>query len=46
VRVVIGEDLYLLREGLVKLLSAHGFDIVAAVGTAPELLTALVDHHP
>ena len=45
-RVVIGEDLYLLREGLVKLLSAHGFDIVAAVGTAPELLTALVDHRP
>jgi DNA-binding NarL/FixJ family response regulator len=46
VRIVIGEDLFLLREGLVKLLSAHGFEIVAAVGTAPELLTALVDEHP
>ena len=45
-RIVIGEDLFLLREGLVKLLSAHGFEIVAAVGTAPELLTALVDEHP
>jgi DNA-binding NarL/FixJ family response regulator len=46
VRIVIGEDLFLLREGLVKLLSAHGFEIVAAVATAPELLTALVDEHP
>jgi DNA-binding NarL/FixJ family response regulator len=46
VRVVIGEDLFLLREGLVRLLSAHGFEVVAAVGTAPELLAALVDQHP
>ena len=45
-RVVIGEDLFLLREGLVRLLSAHGFDIVAAVGTAPELLAALVGERP
>ena len=45
-RVVIAEDLFLLREGLVRLLSAHGFEIVAAVATAPELLTALVDEHP
>ena len=45
-RVVIGEDLFLLREGLVRLLSAHGFEVVAAVGTAPELLAALVDEHP
>ena len=45
-RVVIGEDLFLLREGLVKLLSAHGFDIVAAVGTAPDLLAALVGERP
>jgi DNA-binding NarL/FixJ family response regulator len=46
VRIVIGEDLFLLREGLVKLLSAHGFEIVAAGATAPELLAALVDEHP
>jgi DNA-binding NarL/FixJ family response regulator len=46
VRVVIGEDLYLLREGLVRLLSAHGFEIVAAVPTAPELLAALVEQRP
>jgi DNA-binding NarL/FixJ family response regulator len=46
VRVVIAEDLFLLREGLVRLLSAHGFEIVAAVATAPELLAALLDEHP
>lgn len=45
-RIVIGEDLFLLREGLVRLLSAHGFEIVAAVGTAPELLQALVGERP
>ena len=38
VRVVIGEDLFLLRDGLVRLLEAHGFEVVAAVGSAPELL--------
>ena len=45
-RVVIAEDLFLLREGLVRLLEAHDFEIVAAVGTAPELLDALVTHRP
>jgi DNA-binding NarL/FixJ family response regulator len=46
VRIVIAEDLYLLREGLVRLLEAHGFDIVAAVPNAPELLEALVGTRP
>jgi DNA-binding NarL/FixJ family response regulator len=46
VRVVIAEDLYLLREGLVRLLEAREFDIVAAVGTAPELLDALLRERP
>jgi DNA-binding NarL/FixJ family response regulator len=46
VRVVIGEDLFLLREGLVRLLTAHGFEVVAAVASAPELLRALVDERP
>ena len=45
-RVVIAEDLFLLREGLVRLLEAHDFEIVAAVGTAPELLAALLQHKP
>jgi DNA-binding NarL/FixJ family response regulator len=46
VRVVIGEDLFLLRDGLVRLLEAHGFEIAAAVGTAPELLAALTGLRP
>jgi DNA-binding NarL/FixJ family response regulator len=46
VRIVIGEDLFLLREGLVRLLAAHGFEIAAAVASAPELLRALIDERP
>ncbi|WP_406311318.1 response regulator transcription factor [Streptosporangium sp. NBC_01639] len=45
-RVVIAEDLYLLREGLVHLLQAHGFEVVASVESGPELLRALVDERP
>jgi DNA-binding NarL/FixJ family response regulator len=46
VRVVLAEDLYLLREGLIRLLEAHGFTIAAAVETGPELLAALLEHRP
>jgi DNA-binding NarL/FixJ family response regulator len=46
VRVVVAEDLFLLRDGLVRLLQAHEFEIAAAVGDAPGLLRALVDQRP
>jgi DNA-binding NarL/FixJ family response regulator len=46
VRVVLAEDLYLLREGLKQLLSAHGFSVVAAVDNGPDLLRALLDERP
>jgi DNA-binding NarL/FixJ family response regulator len=46
VRLVIAEDLFLLREGLVRLLEAHGFEIAAAVDSAPGLLEALLEHKP
>jgi DNA-binding NarL/FixJ family response regulator len=46
VRIVIGEDLFLLRDGLVRLLTAHGFEIAAAVGSAPELVQALTTERP
>jgi DNA-binding NarL/FixJ family response regulator len=46
VRIVVAEDLFLLRDGLVRLLEAHEFEIVAAVGDAPGLLRALVDERP
>jgi DNA-binding NarL/FixJ family response regulator len=46
VRVVVAEDLFLLRDGLVRLLGAHGFDVADAVETAPDLLAALIKHRP
>jgi DNA-binding NarL/FixJ family response regulator len=46
VRVVVAEDLFLLRDGLVRLLGAHGFEIAGAVESAPELLDALVAERP
>ena len=45
-RVVVAEDLFLLRAGLVRLLEAHGLEVTAAVETAPDLLSALVEHRP
>jgi DNA-binding NarL/FixJ family response regulator len=46
VRVVVAEDLFLLRDGLTRLLAAHGFEIAAAVDSAPALLTALLEQQP
>jgi DNA-binding NarL/FixJ family response regulator len=46
VRVVVAEDLFLLRDGLVRLLEAHDFEIAAAVDSAPGLLSALLEHRP
>ena len=45
-RVVVAEDLYLLRDGLVRLLEAHSFEIAAAVDSAPALVHALLEHQP
>jgi DNA-binding NarL/FixJ family response regulator len=41
VRVVLGEDQALLRDGLTRLLAAHDIEVVAAVGDAPSLARAL-----
>jgi len=46
VRVVLGEDLVLLRDGLIRLLNAYGFEVVEAVDNGPALLRALVTHRP
>jgi DNA-binding NarL/FixJ family response regulator len=46
VRVVLGEDLALLRDGLIRLLTANGFDVIEAVDNGPSLLRALVEHRP
>ena len=45
-RVVIAEDLTLLRDGLTRLLRAFDFDVVAAIDNGPELLPALLTHKP
>ncbi|MGR7027170.1 response regulator transcription factor [Geodermatophilus sp. URMC 62] len=45
-RVVIGEDEALLRTGLVHVVQAAGFDVVAAVGDARELVRSAGDHLP
>ncbi len=46
VRVVLGEDLTLLRDGLIRLLTAYGMEVVAAVDSGPGLLRALVTQRP
>jgi len=46
VRVVLAEDLYLLRDGMTLLLRTHGFEIVAAVDNGPDLLDALLAQRP
>lgn len=45
-RVVIAEDLALLRDGLIRLLTAHDFDVVCAVDSGPALLHALLTQRP
>ena len=45
-RIVVAEDQFLLREGITRLLQAHGCAIAAAVGDGPALLQALVGERP
>ena len=45
-RVVIAEDLFLLRDGLIRMLEAHGFDVVSAVDSGAGLLAAVEEHQP
>jgi DNA-binding NarL/FixJ family response regulator len=44
VRVALAEDSVLLREGIAKLLSDDGFEVVAQCGDAEELLRKLSSH--
>jgi DNA-binding NarL/FixJ family response regulator len=46
VRVVIGEDDVLLREGIARLLGEAGFDVVAQAGDAEDLLRKGMAHRP
>ncbi len=45
-RVVIADDSVLLREGTARVLTDHGFDVVAQVGNADDLLLMVRSHLP
>ncbi|KIA61324.1 response regulator transcription factor [Nocardia vulneris] len=45
-RIVVAEDLYLLRDGIVRLLDAYGHEIVATAATGPEALHAMLTQRP
>ncbi|MBM0224819.1 response regulator transcription factor [Micromonospora sp. ATA51] len=45
-RVVIAEDLALLRDGLTRILDAYGYQVVEAVADGPSVLPALTRHRP
>jgi DNA-binding NarL/FixJ family response regulator len=45
-RIVLADDSLLLREGIARLLSEVGFDVVAQAATADELLVAVREHRP
>jgi DNA-binding NarL/FixJ family response regulator len=45
-RVVIGEDDVLLREGIVRLLTEAGFEVAAQAGTADDFLRKALAHRP
>ena len=45
-RVVIAEDLFLLRDGLTRMLEAHGLEVAAAVDNPADLLAAVTASKP
>ena len=45
-RVVIAEDLFLLRDGLTRMLEAHGLEVTAAVDNPADLLAAVTSSPP
>ena len=45
-RIVIAEDSVLLRDGLTRMLTDGGFEVVAAVPDAEQLLKAVAEHQP
>ena len=45
-RIVVADDAVLLREGLVRLLTEDGHQVVAVVGDGPALVEAALKHRP
>jgi DNA-binding NarL/FixJ family response regulator len=46
VRIVLADDAVLLREGLVRLLTEQGHEVVALVGDGPSLVAATLETRP
>ena len=45
-RIVVADDAVLLREGLARLLTEDGHQVVASVGDGPALVEAVLTHRP
>ena len=45
-RILVAEDLYLLRDGMVRLIEAYGHEVVATASTGPETLAGLLELRP
>jgi DNA-binding NarL/FixJ family response regulator len=45
-RIVIAEDLLLLRDGLIRILTDTGHEVLAAVDNGPDLERAVAEHRP
>ena len=45
-RIVLAEDQVLLRQGIARLLTDAGFEVVAEAGDAPDLLRKVAAHRP
>ena len=45
-RIVLAEDQFLLRDGLVRLLTSHGVDVAAAVARGDEIVPAVEEYRP
>jgi DNA-binding NarL/FixJ family response regulator len=46
VRILVAEDLYLLRDGMIRLIEAYGHEVVATATTGPVTLEALLAWRP
>jgi DNA-binding NarL/FixJ family response regulator len=46
IRIVVGEDQPLVREGILRVLDDGGFDVVGTAGDAPELVRVAEEHQP
>ena len=46
IRVVVGEDQPLVREGIVRVLEEAGFEVVGVAGDAEDLVRKAGAHHP